>query len=460
MIFHASISATTVVSLEQVLQWAVTQADEVKSIDLKLEALQKEIAARDLELSPQLELNLSQTNDRLESYSSSTVDQTRNYNLLLTKPFSTGTEFSFSATDEKTRRPSFSPPTNYDLNWELELSQNLWQDQFGRGTRLRQQSDQLEYKLRRLELLTQKQKIIYFIETLYWDYTQAHKELVIHQKNLKRSEQIAEWVQKRMSRAAAEKSDVLQAQALLTNRRLQLRTLEDTLAATQLKLKQNFPQAMQISWAPDENGLTQSRKLVDLVLGEKVERVESLAAMAARYESELKKAKANQIEDSLRPQLRLFASYGKNAIDADRSTAQDALIDEDNYVSEVGTQFVLELDWGLQQQRKKAAKLEADAAEILSQKTKQDSLLAWNDLTREVNALAERLKISEELALIQSKKSLEERRRYEQGRSTAFQALTFEVDAGEAEIRVTQLQAQLRKAEAKARLFSGETGQP
>ena len=81
------------------------------------------------------------------------------------------------------------------------------------------------------------------------------------------------------------------------------------------------------------------------------------------------------------------------------------------------------------------------------------SEVQWDEIERKVGEQKQRLEIARMLAQLQKEKSKEENSRYEKGRTTVFQAITFEQEAAESELLVLQLLNQLRLTEARARLY-------
>jgi hypothetical protein len=98
--------------------------------------------------------------------------------------------------------------------------------------------------------------------------------------------------------------------------------------------------------------------------------------------------------------------------------------------------------------------LNAEANALLANAQKRSSEIGWSDLLRQVEELKKQVDESNRLADLQVKKVQAERSRYNLGRSTVFQLITFEVDAGNAQIALYQVMAGLRKLESQARVFT------
>jgi outer membrane protein TolC len=450
--------ATSAFSLEKLLNLALQEAVEIKSIELEIKSLDAEISARDLALATTIELNADSLNDNRESTATTPIISSKTYDLTLTMPFSTGTSITAATDLTEATLDNTAPDERNTAAWSIGIKQNLWRDFLGHGSRLRRKFDNAEQKARKYELLLKKQNLLVLIESAYWDLVAATKELEIRKENLKKSEQISAWVRGRVSRSAASRSDILQADALLKSRQLQLRSLENQIESAWLKIQQNLPSLNQrSSWKPELKELEADRDLSSLFYKSKDSgKLMSLQSLAGHFRSTQAQAKADQVADSVRPELIVYANYGANAIDEERATAISDVQDDPNQYSQVGINFKTTLDFGLNSDLKESSRALAEVSKIQAELKKQQSVLEWTDLQREIKSLKEQALIAQELADIQLKKSMEERRDYQQGKATLFQAVAFEVEAAEAELGALQALAVLRKAEAQARLFAKE----
>lgn len=448
--------APTTFSLEQLLKSAVESSEDLKSVELEIQATEAEIRARDLELSTRLQVEAAKEHERREILNPIVLNSQEIVEVQAQKLFSTGTSLAARLGGDL-RTFQGDPPREEaaSASWEVSLSQDLWRNAFGRSTRLRQEGDAEELKSRRLELLARKQTLLQNIETLYWDVAATQNEIRIANDNLRRSRQMASWVQDRTRRAAAERIDLLQAEALVANRQLQLQNLEDTLATTQLQLRQLLPNTTQWgAWQADQGTFQAHRNLESLLLAPGTSDPRRLDLLASEANARAQKARAAQAEDLIRPNLDLQLLYGRNGLDREPSVALDELTSKNQDRTRVGLVFSMDLDREGARSQARAANLRAEASERRNLRLREDSRMAWTDLSREITSLKTRLDTAKKLATLQSQKAQAERTRYEQGRSTAFQAITFEVEAAEAQIQVSRLTSNLRKAEGRVRLFT------
>lgn len=459
------------VGVEDFLKRATNQAEAYKSIDLSIQALQAEIAGRDLNLSSSLILDASQTNDKKDAYTNYVNRESRSKLLGLTyqQYFSTGTNAQLATAYEKAEQNTFTQSPLYRADWQITLTQDLWQNAFGRGTSLRSEANQAELKSRGFDLLLRKQTLLTGFEGTYWDLALLYKQLEIQQVNLKKSQEILDWTRRRLNVSAARDTDLLQAQALVAGKELDLAQTQDQIESAWVQMQQVLPDLQIKTWQPDLTALDQERSLPMLFFSRNPNTTAAspsplmtppsqLDTLSAQYRQQQIDASVRQLKDDLAPRLQLAFSHGRNGV---RDNSDDALSraggDETIY-SSVGLALTIDLDISVNQKKREALALQSQATQFEAQHLARANRLNWEDLNRRVAVLKENLKKATELAAYQRTKSERERKNFLQGRSTIFQAITFEVDASEAELRVYQLLNQLRKIESQARLF-GYTNQ-
>lgn len=460
---HTVATAQEVLRLDQFLEKTYNESEQYKSIDLSIKALRADIESRDLGLTTSLALEASKTDDKKDSFSNFTDRESNSkiYGLELDKKFSTGTTAGVGLTREEAEQNTFTTNPLYRSDWQISLRQDLWQNFFGRGSRSKEAANSYELKSRQYELLLRKQQLLSMFEEKYWDLAYLYKQFDIQKQNLKQSEQILDWTRKRFSQAAARDSDVLHAQALLTTRKLDLADLENQIEKVWVQIKIYLPETPIKSWLPHLESLSTERSIENLVMvpSNKNSTPAKLEALSAKYRSEQIRAQLKTVQDETAPNLELFYTHSRNGIrDTDSASIERAQKDETIY-NQIGLSLTLDLDLNLQKNKETAALLQAQAAELDSKRLEKQTSLEWADLQRQLLSLKEQLRLATELAKFQKSKSIIERRFYQQGRSTIFQAISVEVEASDAELRVYRILNNIRKTESQARLFSTDQGE-
>lgn len=457
-------------SLKEVLQLAEESSHSLRSVKQTIKSIEAEIRARDLVLSSILSSELALIDDDRERVNNSeTIDegdvsrrQQGRYgqvDVMLIKPFETGTELSFRAGNTIRESGSLNRERNV-ADWEMRVSQSLWRNAFGRAVDLRHQAEAFELSSRRFAALTEQQQIFQNIENAYWDFVLAIKEIAIRESNLERSLALQKWTKDRVDRFAAENVDLLQVQTLVSERRLDLAAAVNARAIAVSRLKQLIPNTNPETWTPDLKSLETNRAPTELLLfGGNALLVEDplrLEALSALYRAQHRRIEFARIDDELKPALDAYLAYGANGIDNQFDDSWGSTSEGDSDTTRVGILFSVELDDRLKNDRRNAARFSADAEESRARALTLDSKVGWQELQRNLLDLLGQEKEARILAALQQRKVEAERVRYEQGRSTTFQMTTFEVDASNSELRLYRLLAALRKIENTARSFTLE----
>lgn len=439
-------------TLDSFLGQVLSGSEDLRAIEQDIQALDLEISARDLVLAPTMSVGLQKFWDDRPSSSSNRKLSGQSTEILLSQPVATGTRLDASSYLETADYLSTDDEQSL-LNWQLGVSQSLWQDAFGRQTVLRRERDWNEQQGRMLALLLQRQEVLVLFEELYWDIAYTRQEVVIRQENLDRSRRILSWIEERFNRSAAERVDILQAQALVSGRELQLQLALDNLRASQARLKE------QLSFSGDlvaeDMDPENERPLVSLAARADFapQHPVLIRSLQSRSEAGLLKTKARLASDQLKPRLELGYSYGQQGYHPSLSGARDQAFSRHNDYHQIGIVFSVPLGRSLIRKARESADIAASSGEIRAQKLERQSAIQWSELERTVDEQKQRLGIARELSRLQHDKSREERSRFEKGRSTAFQAITFEQDAAESQLLVLEQLRQLRQTEARARIF-------
>lgn len=450
--FHSS-WAQDALKLEDLIALAQKKSETLLSIDRSIQSLEADIRSRDLDLSAQFSSEISQIRDHRESLTSSSRFEDSSFiDVTLEKPFSTGTSISLNS--GYTLSDTSTSATQNVTDWEIRLSQSLWRNAFGRGTDYRRRSDQAELKARRFEAEFQKQALVTNLEAIYWDLALSLREEEIRLANIRLSETLEKWTRDRVRRSAAESSDLLQVQALSSDRKLALITTRNRISELKNQLQQLIPDLDVENLKLDLKSLEFDRNLNTLLFknsgsGTPV-RLDSVSQnfLLAKSQAELE-----QVKDDLSPLLDAYVSYGQNGIDPRFSDSWQETSRGSHTDSQVGILFSIDLDQDLKEDRRMASRLQVESQSLQAQALSRASILEWTDLQRNISNLKAQAKEAKLLAQFQKRKSQEERRRYRLGRTTVFQTVAFEVDSATAELRLYQILADLRKSEARARSF-------
>jgi outer membrane protein TolC len=430
------------------------RSPEYQSTQSSLRAVEMNYSTRDLVLQPIAEIEGKRSNEARETYTQVSKPRSETLALTLTKPFSTGTQVKLIPSFEKAQIQALDPSERQAFDWQISISQNLWQDFFGRSTRLRWERERYQ-KLQEVAAVLRREAQLYVdFELLYWDWALAMRESELRSNNVRRGQEILRWVKDRYRRSAAESLDLLQAHALLNSRELQLATVAQTLNAVLARMYRFVPG---VAWTPNPDELANARDpdaLLAKWAGDGLNQPEPLELLEAQNAAGVADVKVKESRESIRPELKLQLAYGKNAIDMNRDTAISHALDESHEFNSISLVLKSGLDLTMEHRQVESARSERDSARQRREALESDATVAWKQLRRELEDLKKRIRVAEEYVKTQVSKAEAERQRYRTGRSTAFQSITFEQEAAEAEIMLWTLYASMRKTEARARLFA------
>ncbi len=448
------------VSLQEFLDLVVNESTQIRSLQMQLRQNLSEIKARELELAPVVSLEASTLFDERENFSQAVNSRSRVLDFTLTKPFSSGTQLKFNAGLENLEDLNSTTGPRSLVDWDLSVSQSLWRNFFGRATASRREADLQEQHQRIVGIAFDRQTKIMELETAYWDYLGSLKERSVREANLGRSLRIEQWLEERLKVSAAETTDYLQAQALVAKRQLDLETVEDRIVKTRARLAGVLNEGFDFEAVTvDERELERSRALEELMFSLELpgadlpSRPQRLDALAARFDALAKKSVAEKAQDEARPRLELVFTYGQTGADNLASTALEEASRPAHTFQKVGVLFTTDMDFSLKQERIRGFQSQAESLDLKATSLEREGQIQLQELYRSLERFKSRIFLARKVGRIQKEKSIEERRRFETGRSTPFQAITFEIDAADAELSVWKLETELRQLEAQARLF-------
>ncbi len=441
------------VSLDTLIQDISTNSELLIAVDKNIESLEAEIRARDLMLTSQLTIEAANLNDNRDAVTFARRTKSRFLDVIYDQAFSTGTLMSATIGHDRGTFDNFGNRNTGD--WEVRLTQSLWRDAFGHFTHLRHRSERAELTNRKMALIYERQLVLVDLEALYWDLSAATKEEQIRIKNIEASKTLKKWTEDRLKRTAAERSDVLQAQALLSSRELDLVTTRNQIEFLRNRLRQVFIDQDKANIVPDLTSLEAERPVQTLIsvpgTAELPQRLDAIVSNSLAEQAELE---ARQIREQLKPQFDAYVSYGRNGIATTFDDAWTRASSGDHAATRVGVLLKIPLNRGRVNDRERAATLAAEAGKLRAQYALRNSKVGWEEVVRRVNTLRQQVQEASRLAEFQLSKVAEERRRFRLGRSTVFQLTTFEADAADAEVRKYRFLGDLRKAESQARLFT------
>jgi outer membrane protein TolC len=443
------------ISLEQYLDAVAKNNAQVQAALLSKDAAKLKKRKDDLTMTPfALSANAGFSDDTQEtSMPAQQGDHTKGklYSFELSKVFDTGTSLSAkwgqTYSEVTGTAPTIVIPPGWNSVYQISLSQSLWKNGFGYGTRLRHQREDALTQAAILDAEKSGREALIAAEEAYWDYTV--KMLDVKEKNtsLERAEKIRGWTGKRFQNGIGDRADVLQIEALVARRKLeQIKSLNDEQSAKLKFMDALGNQAESANLAPSAQGLSVLRRLA---AGER----QAIATIAMQSKARAGEAGAKEAVDGTRPDLSLQGSFGANERDASLGTSANGSFGSDNNFYQVGVKLGMSLDFGLQSDVTAAARAEAKAARMISDKLNRDASISWSEIVRQHAELTTSIELMEKLSKTLDDQLAREQTRLEIGRTTTAQVVTFEQEVANARQQLLEMKAAQRKLEAKARLF-------
>lgn len=434
-------------SLEQYLEMVKKSDPSYKSSELMRDGAQKTEAGASLMTGLNLFSTVSSLNDgRPTTNTAAQGDKTvaNGFAVGLKQQSSLGIQWSLSQnyTYTKISNASLIPvPEYYDAFPKIEMNIPLWRNLLGAETKATQTQLESQLKLQKVSAemaLIQKESEI---KEAYFNLATQQENYEIQKDSLARAEKILSWAQSRVSRNLSDKSDLYQTQALTSSRRIELMNADNKLKEAARLFNSYLGSSSEVvssQLSADEIDLkalrlkkAEQKTRMDLLLQK-----ENIIAQERNYLSQKEKNK---------PSLDLSLVYSKQGRDTTQTGAQsNTFKDNKDYVL-AALNYTMPLDIGTNSDSKEGFAQLAQS-QVLAEKVRQrNESLEWSKAVDQAEMLSQQLRIVRELEGIQKNKADLERTKYNNGRSTTYQALTFEQDYINSRIQRINLELQLRK---------------
>jgi outer membrane protein TolC len=346
---------------------------------------------------------------------------------------------------------TFIPVADYsDGGAKLELSQSLWRNLWGKENKAQAVLLTTQAKAAKHIANFTVQTILASAESMYWSLSESRKVVQVQQDNLDRAKKLRTWNQRRIQSGLAEKSDFLQSDS-----NYKLREYEVANALQQQNLLQrsfNSFRGIDGNQVPSELESVDSKNLKNLTPPSKQDLRED--TKAALEQQNLAKANAALAIERNKPTFEVFGSYTLNGRDPERSEAISNSFKTNHTTSAIGLRFVAPLDFATVNSTVDGYKKEQIAAEYNYQRKVFDQDKEWNDLLTKFQDTKIKLELVEKISEAQKIKSTNERARLNNGRTTTFQVLSFELDSAAADVLRIQTETDLLNIYAQLKIFS------
>jgi outer membrane protein TolC len=447
------------ISLEDFLKEVQIKNKIFKNFEQLEAAAQAKKSAGDSGLMPVLTMKASQISDKNPKVYAPTYVQTDldgiEYSLGVAKRFSTGTALSSTVSlgEGEAEINGVSRTKQGTGSLSFAVSQSLWRDSFGKSTRLRWAREGFVEDLEVAAVRAQQSAALVDAEAAFWDYLYISQEVVVRKGNLIRAKKLNDWMQKRVANGIADRSDLVQIQALVASRELQLSMADDEYVAATAKIKDLLEMTSDQEVPRFEGKLEVARKLEPTFVAEGPAEALPWDAYISTKEAGLKKTISAETQEGLAADLQLKASYATHSSGSGLSEAQSEITKTDKSTQAIAIEWTYLFDGSTKSSIEDAANRESAASQLKSERKLLEGKTQWAELQRRWAELSKKIKSAETIARLQSERVKLEQDRLAKGRTVTSAVITAEQEAEEAELNLSKLKSEQRKLEARSRMF-------
>jgi outer membrane protein TolC len=338
-----------------------------------------------------------------------------------------------------------STGTWYTASPTLTISQSLWKGFMARGFDIAIQKVQASYgSLKRLNDF-KAQSILYQAEAAYLQLALARATVAVQEEALERNMKILEWSKRRAAQNLVDEVDVLQTEA-------QVKAVEVGLATAREGLR-SAARSFNALRGRDDDQVDAS--LDELALPDPAQlqrKDERLDLKAARLQLKADDLSVDEVIEKYRPDLSVFYSAALNGGSGSYSTA---LSDQDRLAWAAGVKLSANIDLPLISKVVEGAKTASSSSQHGFEQQRRDLDKDWDNLQSQWESVQQRLAQVDELVALQKEKSEREKVRFNNGRTTNYQVLSFENDYSSAQLMRLGLVTEARVLAATAKLYNG-----
>ncbi len=349
-----------------------------------------------------------------------------NYSVGVEKQTEWGPSFSLSHNIHHyaVRHANMEEPRYYDVFPEFKATVPLWRNLLGRDTRYQLSYADAQADMRVLQVEIQMSEADAQVEMAFFTHLTNAESVQIHSDLLSRAEKIFDWVKSQRSRGLVDAADVHQAEAAVTLRRIDLEGAKNELQISARKFNDmRGSPAEEVGEELLQSDLDLSR--LESRYSERKNRRDLLATQAQAVMQEMDFRSGRE---KAKPQLDLTFKGDWVGRDPDRATAYDEFHEKDQPYYYVGVTFSMTLDVPKYMKVRRGLDKMSEGQSLIVSTHNRDLDNDWHNFVDMGQRLKTQVTLLRQLEDIQKMKSDSERVRFQRGRSTTFQVLSFEQD--------------------------------
>lgn len=344
------------------------------------------------------------------------------------------------------------PNPYYEARPRLELSQPLWRNRMGSETRANQEviranalvSSYKESFLSRTKLLEAEQA--------YWWLVMLKDVVKIQQDSLERAIKIRNWNQQRVNNMLADRIDLLQAQAALDSRKLELQKAQDDVKEAARKF--NTLRGLDNERVDEDLVKIEAFSIEKTAIPTRIDLRDDTKAMLEQTKA--LQAQANSEKEKVRPDLELFGNMTLNG--ERKKELADAMVKsfkKEDPSFAIGVRFTMPLDIKTISAVSEGYSAEQMGSALNYERKYFEQEREWKDLVERWQEGQKRLGLVKTIRSSQREKLHYERDRLSKGRTTTFQVIMFEQEYALSELSLTKAQFELIQLYINMKMFGG-----
>lgn len=379
--------------------------------------------------------------------------ESSNYKLGLSQQFTFGLQTKFYYDLNKTAfvGANFGPNvmTEYwDASPRLELNMPLWGGGFGRMAKANEELVRQQNFADGFSSGAQANNYLVAAEAAYWKLSGWNEVVRIQEQALKAAQNIYDYVARKQKMNLGERSDVIQAQALVESRTLELQVAKNE-AQDALRIFNKLRN--QEPYEAVENLESVNYKALENLTVPAVRPADRLDVKATEAQLASAKASSQVVLERNRPTLDVYGIYALNGRDDELNEALTNAGKAERDAAFVGFKLNIPLNVSATADAKAGALKAQKAAELNHEYAMYAQNMDWTTLTRNLTDARDNLRLIGRIEEVQKNKLENERNRLRQGRTTTYQVLLFEQDYSQAAVtrvksatNILGLQSQLK----------------
>lgn len=334
----------------------------------------------------------------------------------------------------------------------IELKQSFWKNGFGAETRATEVLAENSQKATLMGKKFEQKGLVIQAETAYQQLALARETVRIQTEALERYKKIRDWNARRVNMGLADKADLLQAEAGLQLKTLDVKNaIEDEKAASR-----NFNSLRSVESEVVVETISEVKnKDLDLPpYFKKMEEREDLAAL--RYSKDIAYANSKVSEHKVLPTLDLVASASFNSSEKDQGKAVSQSLKSDYPFWSLGVNFSAPIDLFTTNKLRGAYNADAMSADLSYQRKKFENEKEHQDLLKSLEDAKTRLELTQKMEKLQQEKLAYEKERLFKGKTVTYQVLQFEIDYANAQLMRLREEAKIIGILASLKTYRGE----